>query len=77
MRLTVDDLKDPEKAALCQRAKIFLDGKEVTRCTIADEEQGYIERYVDPDDPRYSSAWTEWPRETLHGQVKIVDPENP
>jgi hypothetical protein len=31
--------------ALVGKIKIFLDGKEVHRCFLADEEAGYIERY--------------------------------
>jgi hypothetical protein len=40
------DVTVPHPANLT--ARVFLDGVEVVGCTVADEEQGYIEKYTYP-----------------------------
>ena len=73
MRLTTDDRNDPDKVRLVTTCKIFLDDVEVKGCTVADEEAGYIERYIDVD--RLPPHADDWPIERVHGKVKIVDTE--
>lgn len=82
MRLSVEDMTgpDPEKAGLCVRAVITLDGVKQERCVEADEEGGFIVVFIDQEDPRFKSEMIKqggecWPVETLYGKVRIIDPE--
>lgn len=82
MRLSIDEIGvyDEDRQALTLRAKIYLDGKFIEKCVTADEEQGYIVVYISPEDPRFAEELQkqkqalDWPKETLYGSVKIVDP---
>jgi hypothetical protein len=77
MRLSVEDRfgDDKEKAELARRAIVLLDGKRVEACTLADEEQGYVERFV-PSERLRGTFYTVWPIEGLFGKVRIVDPDD-
>lgn len=80
MKLSVDDMTgpDPEKAALCMRAIVTLDGKKVERCVMADEEKGEVEYLIDNDDPRWKREFfgvDYWPSEKKYGKVRIIDPQ--
>jgi hypothetical protein len=43
--------------------------------TIADEEQGYVVRYVDESAVVKGQRLKCWPTEILRGKVEIIDPE--
>jgi hypothetical protein len=78
VKLSIDDLKstDPARAKLARCALIMLDGVEIKGGVIeADDEAGYIRRYIPSDDPRVKavppSPDAEWPTEELLGKVEI------
>ena len=78
MRLSVEDLHgdDFEKADLVLNAEVLLDGQRVERCLMADEEKGEVLVYIPQDDPRWKTEVKdseEWPTETKHGKVEIID----
>lgn len=68
MRLSIYNNSTP----LMLRAVVYLDGVEQKRCTIADEEEGYIERYIPQEQIPHGAI--DWPQERVYGVVKIVDP---
>jgi hypothetical protein len=73
MRITVYDMRsDTQNHALAMRAIILLDGVRQTRCTVADSDAGYIERYVTESPDQFAE---EWPTEKLFGKVTIIDPD--
>lgn len=80
MRLSVEDLEgdDPEKARLCIRAVIMLNGVECgSGVIVADEEQGFIERYMMDENGQMvvTADNSEFVTEIVHGVVKIIDPQ--
>ena len=78
MKLSVDDMTgpDPEKAALCMRAIITLDGKKVERCVMADEEEGFVVQHsLDPSGQLYVDERGEVASEIRYGKVRIIDPD--
>lgn len=77
MRLSVEDMTgpDPEKAGLCVRAVITLDGVKVDYCIVADEEGGYVERFVTDEDGNVVPEGDGIKTERLSGKVRTIDPE--
>lgn len=80
MKISVEDItgQDREKAALCLRAIVTLDGKKVEHCIIADEEGGYVVAYIPKENPRWETEFKDvdyWPTETKRGEVRIIDPD--
>jgi hypothetical protein len=77
MRLSVEDMTgpDPEKAGLCLRAIITLDGVKVDYCIVADDEAGYVERFVSDENGNVIAEGDEMKTERLTGKVRIIDPE--
>ncbi len=77
MKLSVEDWHsdDPEKAALCQRCIVTLNGNRVDYCLMADEENGLICRYVLDKDGNPVVEGEELRTETVTGEVRIIDPE--
>jgi hypothetical protein len=71
VRLHVDEASsyDPIKRRLCFTAKIYLDGKLMTKVVEADEENGFIVRYKDQQ--RGFGQMPEYER--LTGKVEIKD----
>jgi hypothetical protein len=74
MRLTMNQSDPAYNPAANWDAKIFLNGNEVKMCIEADEEQGYVIRYVERKN--WPEGWNpgerdEWPTEKLTGKVKI------
>jgi hypothetical protein len=76
MRLTVDDMNstDPEKQFAAMNAVIYLDGVPVHGCTIADEEAGYVERWVIDEQGHALMAGDTIATERAYGVVKIDTP---
>lgn len=63
------DVNDPNfDWELGNRAKVYLDGVEQSNCTVADEEEGYIVRYILDPEKRILNGDTM----TVRGNVKIV-----
>lgn len=77
MKLSVEDMTgpDPEKAGLCVRAIITLDGQRVERCIEADEEGGFIVQHKLNESGQLFIDGGEIATETLYGVVRIIDPE--
>lgn len=77
MKLSVEDMTgpDPEKAGLCVRAIITLDGQRVERCLVADEEEGYVVQHKLNAAGQVFLEGDEIATETLYGVVRIIDPE--
>ncbi len=77
MKLSIEDLtgNDPEKAALCLRAVILLNGEKVEMCIEADEEEGYIVRNAVDENGQIYLDGEEVATERLEGEVRIIDPE--
>jgi hypothetical protein len=67
------DKKDPGYENLNHAARIFLDGIEKTRVITADEELGYLLRYVTTDSGEtvIAPCGKELVMETLYGRVVI------
>lgn len=81
MRLLAEDQfgQDFEKAQLALHAEVYLDGELITRCVMADEEQGVVECAVPTSDPRWQGEFRNldyWPTETKYGKVEIRDGRN-
>lgn len=76
MRLDIDQYDDypPTTQDLCRRAKIHLNGEEVLRVTVADEEQGYIIRHKTDLLGHLVRDGDSVATEKLYGTVRIVDP---
>lgn len=55
---------------------IFVDGVEVSKCTEADEDAGYVERLATDDDGRIIAENGCAKIERLHGVVSIVPDAN-
>lgn len=77
MRLDIADMLDwtVEQAQLANNCKIYLNGEEVKYVTVADEEQGYIERYKELDG-KFVREGDEIAIERLEGEVQIIDKRN-
>ena len=78
MRLSVEDMTgpDPDKAGLCVRAVITLDGVKQERCIVADEEEGFIMQHsLDEAGQLFVDERGDVATEILYGKVRIIDPE--
>lgn len=78
MRLSVEDMTgpDPDKAGLCVRAVITLDGVKQERCIVADEEEGFIMQHsLNEAGQVYADERGDVATEILYGKVRIIDPE--
>ena len=63
------DVNDPNfDWELGNRAKVYLDGVEQSNCAVADEEEGYIVRYIIDPEKRILNGDTM----TVRRNVKIV-----
>lgn len=68
-----DSACDPE---LNRKATVLLDGVLQGECVVADEEKGYISRYVIIENGRHKLGIDGEPEiETVHGKVEIVIPD--
>lgn len=78
MKLSVEDMTgpDPDKAGLCVRAIITLDGVKVERCIVADEEEGFIMQHsLNEAGQIYADENGDIATEVVYGVVRIIDPE--
>ena len=68
MRIDIDERDNwtPEQCAINLECQIFVDGKEVKYCTVADEEKGYVIQLVLDGDNVV--------RERITGKVEIRSP---
>lgn len=79
MKLSVEDMTgpDPDKAKLCYRAIVILDGTPVERCLVADEEEGYVVQHsLNEAGQLFLDERGEVATEILYGKVCIIDPED-
>lgn len=76
MRLSIDERESwtREQIEVEHNCKVFLDGVQIKYCTVADEEQGYVERFkLNPQGEFVHNAdYIE--REKLYGKVVIASP---
>lgn len=76
MRMDIDE-RDKWTIEQCQMGldcQVFVDGKEVKYCTVADEEAGYVIRFVQDADGRMVREGDEIKRERITGKVEIKSP---
>lgn len=76
MRISIDerDSWTPEQADINLDCKVLVNGEEVKYCTVADEEQGYVERFKEDADGKLVREGDEIARERLYGKVEIRSP---
>lgn len=79
MKVTMNQDDPCFNPAINYNAHVTLNGVEVKMCVEADEESGYVIRYVERE--RWPKEWIlgerdEWPTERIEGIVKIRIPEN-
>jgi len=55
----------------CMEYEIYLDGKPITNCTVADEEEGYVMVYVRGKDGTYIETPIGLQEECIEGKVEI------
>lgn len=73
MRISVDP-QSPNWSPLSMHATVFVDGIKQTHCTLADDEQGYVERYSlgALGSPYFCGGMAV--QESVRGQVDIIYP---
>ena len=76
MRISIDERESwtREQAEINRDCKVFLDGVEIKYCTVADEEQGYVERFKQNPQGGFVHNADYIEREELYGKVVIVSP---
>lgn len=64
----------PDKFKFCQRAIVKIDGQVVGQCVEADDQRGFVVRYLLDQGGRLMVENDEVKAEKLVGRVEIIDP---
>lgn len=75
MRLSADSSSPDFRAWEVEHAKIYLDGRRVRYCRLADEERGYVIVSTVDGAGRFVQEGEEFVTQLRYGEVKIVLPE--
>ena len=76
MRIDIDERDNwtPEQCAINLECQIFVDGKEVKYCTVADEEEGYVIKLKTDENGKLVRDGDDVARERITGKVEIRSP---